>query len=239
MPAKTKETPKYRTPLEPAPSALDRLAEAYAWTRTHSRALTVGTLALGLALASAVYYVHYTRDLEAAAAVALEQPRASVQSGNTNLALNDLRQFLAQYGSTRLAREARVMLATVLLQAGQPREAYREVRDVASKTDDPVGARAALVAGAALEAAGDTAAAIRHYLAIADRLNMTFQKRDALAAAARLQELAGDYDGAAQTYARIVQLLDAEAVERPYYEMRLAEMRTRAGIRAGVQSGSN
>jgi tetratricopeptide (TPR) repeat protein len=233
-----KSAPKYRSPLDSDPGVVERILAAHAWLREHSRAVTVGAVGLLLLVAAGLYYLDYRRDLESAAAVELAQVEETVESGNTTLAISDLQRFLAQYGSTRRAREARVMLGRMLIQAGRPREALDAVSQLATQPEDPVAARAALLAGAAYQASGDTIGAIRHYLAIAERLPMDYQRREALASAARLQEMRGDYAGAAATYARLVEIVPEESVERPLYEMRLAEMRARARAE-GAQSAAN
>lgn len=223
------QQPKAKSPLQPQPSFAQRVLAAYAWARVHSRPVLVGGGALALLTAASVYYLSYRRQLEAAASVELAQVRETVFAGNTNLAIADLQRFLAQYGETEHAREARVMLAVLLIRAGQPEEAREVVQRVARNPgSDPVAARAGFVMGAALEASGDTAAAIEHYLALASALEMGFQKREALASAGRLQAARKDFPGAAATYRMLLSLTPETSVERSIYAMRLAEATTAA-----------
>lgn len=225
----TKPRPQYRSPLEGETGWIERVLAVQAWIRQHARALSIGVAGFVLLAAVTLYYLDYRSDVEGSASVQLARARETVQSGNTTLAITDLQRFLAQYGSTRAAREARVMLGTLFIQTGRPQEALDAIADLAAKPGEgPVAARAALVAGAAYQAKGDSTAAIQHYLRIADGLRMDYQRRDALASAARLQTLTGDFRGAAATYSRLVQLAPEESVERPLYEMRLAEVQARA-----------
>ena len=61
-------------------------------------------------------------------------------------------------------------------------------------------------------------------LRLADRSELDFQIRDALAAAARIRGSQGDAAGAAELYRRILGALDENAPERGMFEMRLAEL---------------
>lgn len=228
-----KKTPTAQSPFEPDRGILDTLLDAHAWLRAHRRALAVGGVGLAILAAATLYYVDYRRDLETAAAVELTRISKTVASGNTSLAINDLEQFLAHYGSADAAREAHVMLASALLRINRPQDAIETVSEIARNPGtDPVAARAAALIGAALEIQGDTAGAIRHYLAIAEKLPMDFMRREALAAGARLQASSGDYAAAAATYRRLLEMVPEESVERPLYEMELAEMETRARFEA-------
>ena len=220
-----------KSPFETDHGVLEQLLEAHAWVKAHSRSVISGTVAVGLLLAAGLYYRNYVHDLQASALVELERVRETVAGGNTSLAINDLQRFLAQYGSTKAAREARVMLATELLRVNRPQEAIETVSDLTQKPrESPLAARAALLTGAALEAQGDTAAAIQHYLRVADQMPMDYLKQDALSSAARLQALRGDYAAAAATYKRLRELVPEESVERPLYELRGAEMEARARV---------
>ncbi len=227
-------TKKFTTPLEAEDSLAERAITLYQWARDHARALLVAGVALTLLVVAAVYYVDYRRDLEASAAVELEKARTAVSSGNTTLAINDLQRFLSQYGDTDHAREARVMIAALLIQTARPGDALEEIRKIRDVPgSDPIGARAALIAGAALEAMGDTLTAVNHYLRIAEQLRMQLHQREALAAAARLQHDRGDYEGAAASYRKLLTVLPEQSVEHQYYQMRLAEALAQA--RAGSQ----
>lgn len=219
-------------PFESDHGVLEQLLEAHAWIQAHSRAVIAGAVGLGLIAAAGVYYFGYTREIESSALLELERVRETVASGNTSLAINDLQRFLTQYGSTNAAREGRLMLASEFLKANRPQEAIETVSELAQgPARGPLAARAALLAGAAMQTQGDTAAAIQHYLRIADRLPMDYLKQEALASAARLQDLHGDYAAAAGTYRKLLEIIPEESVERPVYEVRLAEMEARA--RAG------
>lgn len=218
-----------RSPFETDHGILEQLLEAHAWVKAHSRSVITASVTLGLLLAAGLYYRNYVHDLQAAALVELERVRETVASGNTSLAINDLQRFLAQYDATKAAREARLMLATELLKVNRPQEAIEAVSELAQRPGNgPLAARAALLVGAAMQAQGDTVGAIQHYLSYADRMPMDYLKQDALGAAARLQAFKGEYAAAAATYKRLLELVPEESVDRPIYELRIAEMEARA-----------
>jgi hypothetical protein len=95
---------------------------------------------------------------------------------------------------------------------------------MASSPRDPLELQAASLLGVAYEQdkRWDDAEAV--YLRIADRSELDFQVRDALAAAARIREQRGNDAGAAELYRRILANMDPNAQNRGLYEMRLAEV---------------
>ena len=63
------------------------------------------------------------------------------------------------------------------------------------------------------------------YLRIADRSDLDFQVRDALAAAARIRRTQGDPEGAVALYERLLDRLGEDDPQRGLYEMRIEEIR--------------
>ena len=61
------------------------------------------------------------------------------------------------------------------------------------------------------------------YLAVSEAATLDFERRDALADAARARARSGDHAGAADLYRQILEDLDETHYERGLYEMRLAE----------------
>ena len=64
------------------------------------------------------------------------------------------------------------------------------------------------------------------YLSIANRSELDFQVRDALASAARIRSAQGDNEGAIELYEQVLGELDDNAPERGQYEMRIQEIRS-------------
>lgn len=216
--------------VEPDDIVLARALEFSNWARANVR-LVVSVAVVVLALIAALLWWRADRAARAErAAMEFMQLEQTVASGNAELAARDLEQFTQRFAGTDYAEEATVMLGTLRLQTGQPAAAIEAVDDLAARPGRSLlAANAAMLHAAAQHAAGQTDAAIATYLRVADAAEMEFQRVEALAAAARLRTETGDHAGAAELYARAVELSEAGSTDRTLYEMRRAEAEARAG----------
>lgn len=221
-------TRAHRAPTEPDDVFTTRVVEFALWARKHVRLLGIAALAVVLVLAGALYYRSYQRTLRDQAAAQLNEVRATASSGNRQLAIRDLENFLKRFDGTPAADEARVVLAEVFLADGNPDKAIETARPLASDLDEPLGVTAAFLVASAHEAKNQAGEAEQLYLRIADRAQLAHQKRDALAAAARIRMDRGDAAGAAQLYERILESLSVTNPDRAIYEVRLGEARALA-----------
>ncbi|HUG41008.1 MAG TPA: tetratricopeptide repeat protein [Longimicrobiales bacterium] len=199
-----------------------------AWARKHQRTLSIAVVAVILLVAGFLYYVNYQRTLETQATQRFTELQGTIASGNFQLAIRDLQGFVDRFGSTEAGRQARLVLAEILLQEGQARRAGEVLGTLAEDVDEPLGMAAARVQAAAFEAVGDHEQAIRLYLRIADAARFPFQARESLADAARVRLQNGDADAAADLYERVLGTFDTDEAGRGYFEMWLAEARARA-----------
>ena len=87
-----------------------------------------------------------------------------------------------------------------------------------------MGVQSAFLLGAAYEDEGRFEEAERTYMAIANRADLNFQLRDALAHAARLRRRMGNLAGAAELYEEVLTILQ-DGADRSVFELRLAEVR--------------
>jgi len=194
------------------------------WARSNQQILTVLGIVAVLAVAAGLYYRNYRSTLVQQAANQLEQIQQSVALQDTQGAKDQLAVFLDRFGSTPYAGEARMLLGELYLESGDPQQAAAVLEPMASSPRDPLELQAASLLGVAYEQDKRWADAEATYLRIADRSDLDFQVRDALAAAARIREQQGDDAGAAELYRRILAGMDANAQNRGLYEMRLAEV---------------
>jgi tetratricopeptide (TPR) repeat protein len=212
--------------------------ETTAWARTHSRPLITGGIAV-LAAAALVFFFVRSRASKLEQAT---QQIAAVQrvaaSGNNQLAIKDLEQYLSRFGGTPPAEEARLLLARALLQEGQPQRAIETLRSQARNLDRVTGVNAAFLLAAAHEAAGERERAEQVYLSIADRAELLFQKQEALDNAARLRLEQGNPAGATQLYDRILTLTPETDGSRQVYELRAGEARAAAASRTAAPPGN-
>lgn len=200
--------------------------ESTAWARQHARTLVIAAVAIAALLIGFLVYRSYSTAKEAGAITALNDLRTTLASGNLQLALRDGEALLAQYGGTEAADEARLLLGELYLQANQPAQATQVLRPLAGDVDAPLGFNAAMLAGAAQEAAGQKEQAVQTFSRIGAEGRFLYQQIAGYEEAARIQTETGDVAAATATYQRILDLMDETAPERTFYEMRLAELAT-------------
>ena len=208
---------------------LARALEFSAWAKRNARmviaATVVGAVVIGLVL---WYSLFYQPQRAEKASIQLMQVEQNVLAGNATLAERDLTDFIRRFDGTVQADEARLMLARQYLEAGAAQKAIPVLRAVDQGLKTPVGAQARLLLGGALGQAGQREEAVRTYLEVADGARADFYRQEALSDAALLQQQAGDFQGAAELWRRLVAMTEEDSAERAVYEMRLAEAEGRA-----------
>lgn len=199
-----------------------------AWAQHNTRALIFAVIAVAIFAGGVLYYRDYRSRVNQAAANDLRTLESQVQSDGGPQAIDGLRSFLTQFGGTRYAREARVLLAQQLLEQGRAADAIGPAQMAAKDLGkDPVATRAALLLAAAQEEAGDTAAAIQVYERIGARAQLTSEKAQGLEGAARLLAASGQVTGAIDMYDKLIALMPEESPRRGVYAMRKAELEAR------------
>jgi predicted negative regulator of RcsB-dependent stress response len=223
---------------KPAPEPDDKfifaVEQTATWARAHSRELIIGAVVLIVVIAAGLYYWESQRRVEAEAATRLTEVQQTVMTGNAPLAIRDLQTYLNTFGGTSAAREARIMLADLLLTQERPQDAITALGRLPRDLDEPVGIAAAQILAAAQESMGDHDAALDTYQRIARNARFQFQRREALSDAARLALDTGRADLAADLYDRLIQTFEAEDPSRGYYEMWRAEALARAARGVGT-----
>jgi predicted negative regulator of RcsB-dependent stress response len=224
--AKRPKTPT-RT-LEPAAATDDvfvaRVFEASTWAQKNSQLLILAGITLLLLLGGAVYYASYKRDLNRQAIAELERVQSVVASAALPAdAEVELIRYMERFGGTRHAAEAELMLAQLQLRGGKAAQAVVTLEDFPRSGSDPLGLQARTLLGRAHEELGQYQEAEREYMAVADAAELDFERRDALADAARARSRSGNHAGAAELYRQILEGLDDAHYERGLFEMRLAE----------------
>lgn len=195
------------------------------WASQHRQALVGIGVAVVVAVAGGLYWKSYQDSLLQQATQELVTIQQTVALGDPEQAKADLQFYLQRFGNTRSAEEARLLLGQLELQTGNPAGAVAILADLAGRRT-PLGMQATFLLAAAHEEAGDAAEAERMYLSVANRSDMSFLVRDALAQAARIRMEGGDYLGAAALYEEVLTYFEDGDPERQVYEMRLAEART-------------
>lgn len=228
----------HRPPAADDDAFVAGVLETTAWAKTHRRALVFGGIGI-IAAALFLFLFFTTRSAKREQAMAqLTQVRGTSLSGNNQLAIRELEQYVASYGGTPPAAEARLLLARAYLDGGQVDRAIETIARQARDVDNVVGVNAAFLLAAAHETAQQYQRAEEVYLRVADRAEYLFQKQEALDNAARLRIEQGDAAGAAQLYERILTITPITDGNRQVFELRAGEARAAAAAATGASGRS-
>ena len=207
-----------------------RVLETSVWAKQNSRILVIGGIVAAVVIIGLFYFVTSRRAEHEQAAAQLTQVRSVALSGNSQLAIRELEQFLARFGGTPSADEARLMLGRAYVDAGQIQQARDAVEPLAGNLRSGLGMNAALLMATIHEMAQEPHRAQEIYLRIADDGRFLFQRQDALDNAARLSLQRGDAAGAADLYQRLLDITPSSNTERPVFELRLGEALALAAV---------
>lgn len=212
----------------PDDTLTERLLQLVLWSKAHLRALITGLVVVVVGFLALTYALNMREARRVQAMLRLEEVRLTVLSGNHSLAIRDLEELINLFSGTPAADEARLLLAQSALAESQAEKAIEVLTPLASSNDKDLGPAASFLLAAAYEQHGDPAKAATTYLGIADRSELSYQRRDALQQAARVREAQGDAAGAVEIYQRLLGETAAESPERGVVELRLAEAKARA-----------
>lgn len=199
-----------------------------AFIQKNRNPVLIGAAAILAVAAGSVWFIASQRSLEQTAQARLAQVQQSVASGNTQLAVQDLQAFLGTFGSTAAADQARLVLAGILIHEDRAEEAIDALQDLPDRITSPFGVAAARLRASALETLGRYQEAAAAYQRIARDARFPYERRQALADAARVNLQHDDPAAAAALYQQVLDTFDDQEAGRGYYEMWLAEARAAA-----------
>jgi len=198
--------------------------EATNWARKHQTVLTLGVVLVVLGVGALVYYGRFRDTLSLQAAAQLEELQLRMDAGDNVGVRSDLQLFIERFAGTPSEGEARIALAQVAAGLDEPEIAVEALAPLARDIGNPLGAQAAAMLAAVYEDAGNRDDARQLYLRLADRAQLGFQVREALAAAARLARESGDPAAALALYDRLLDEMEDDEIGRGEIEMRRAEV---------------
>jgi predicted negative regulator of RcsB-dependent stress response len=207
-----------------------RVLETSAWAKQNSRMLVIGGIVAAVVIIGTFYFVASRRTEYAQAASQLTQVRAVALSGNDQLAIRELEQFISRFGGTPSADEARLMLGRAYLDAGRVQQAQDIVQPLARDLRAGLGFNAALLMASTYEAAQEPHRAEELFLRLADEARFLFQRQDAIDNAARIRLQRADAAGAVELYQRLLDITPESNTERPIFELRLGEALALAAV---------
>ncbi|MGH7528787.1 MAG: tetratricopeptide repeat protein [Gemmatimonadales bacterium] len=192
------------TPARPATEGEAFPAQVIGWVRAHRRIATWIVTALVLGVGLLVWTVWSNRRSEVIARRELQGARFAWESQNLPLAASELARIVANYAGTNAAEEARILLAQVRLQQGQPQQAVDALLEFVSGASDAYAAKAYGLLAAAYENLGKPREAASAYQEAASRARMPFLKAQMLADAGRAWRAAADTTRAIAAYRRVI-----------------------------------
>ena len=199
--------------------------DAGTWAKKNQSRLTAGIVALVVVLAGAWYWLNYSSSLEDRALVELEQIQNTLSLGDAETSKVALAQFLEAFGGTAVGDEARLTLAQLYLETDQAGQALATLAG-GGGINSPLGPQIFTLRARAFEAQDRLDEAEEAYLDVADAVDISFLKQQALSDAARIRASQGDAQGAIALYDRILADLEVSDPTRGEFEMRKAELET-------------
>jgi len=206
------------------------VAESTVWARQNQRLLTIVGVVVIVAAAALLYYRNWHKNHVEQASYELNTVRQSVIQGNHQLAIRDLKQYLAKFGDTPAGDEARVLLAQVQMEENQGAAAVNTIKPLAGNPAKGEGATAGLLLGAAYESAKQLDKAEEAYASVGAKARFGFEKREGYERAADVAAERGNTAKAAEYYQKAMETLPKDSPDRQIYTMRLAEVQA-AGAR--------
>lgn len=201
------------------------VSESTIWAQQNQRILTIVGIVLVLGVAAGLYYKNWRAKHLNDAAEQLNIARSTVMQGNHQLAMRDLKQYIAKFGDTPAGDEARLMLAQVQMEEGQPQAAIATIKPLAGDPRNSEGVSAALMLGAAYEAAKQLDKAEETYANVGAKARFAFEKREGFDRAAAVALARNNPAKVAGYYEKALATMKRDDEERPLYEMRIAEVR--------------
>ncbi len=223
-----KEDPKdVRAPQGTVDDAFtSRILLSVAWAQRNTQTLVLSLVAVVVLVVGSIWFFGQRAGTYAEAAIQLEQVQSVAATADAGEAVAELERYLARFGNTPYGIEARLVLGEIHLGEGNVEAAIEALRPVAPSFRDPLRLQATFLLAVAYESGERWSDAIGVYRDLADRAEMTFQRREAKEGLARAHLANGDTASAADAYRALVAEFSAEedATARGYFEMRLHEL---------------
>lgn len=226
--AKKKGTTPSRTHNRPKGNEDDaftaRVLELVAWSRQNTQLAILGLVAIVVIAGGTLYYLSQRSQQLEEAATQLESIQQVAATAPVPEAAAEIESYLVRFGGTPYGIEARLLLAELHLQNGNPTPAIETLLEVAPAYGGSLELQATSLLAVAYEEAErwDDAQAV--YEELMDRSEFSFQRREAGEGLARVLLAEGDSAAAAEEFRALIELEDEESPLRSYFQMRLAEL---------------
>lgn len=215
--------------LHPDDAMALRAAALSEWAKRNARIIIGLSVLAVLVVGGLLVWGYQKNQREARAAQELlelrQNPAVATAAGS-----REVENFIRQYDGTMEADEARLMLAELRMNAGNPRGAVTELTGLAG-SGSTLAPQAGMMLGSAYAQAGDRPAAIRAYEQAGEKSRLRYQRFEALGQAALQHEVGGNFAAAAEIYRRLLADAEPNSQQATVVEMRMTEALARAAGR--------
>ena len=194
------------------------------WVNENLRPVLVGGAGFAMVVVGIVYYMNFQASVRDQAASELATLRMTAT--DPEMLVLDLEAYVERFDGVAAANEGRLLLARTYLDTGRSVEAAEVASSISEAPDRPVGLAARTLLASAQEASGDAEAALETWEALGETARFAFQRREALASAARILAALGRLQEAETIFATIAEeAAQEDPVEAGVYRLRLGEIK--------------
>ena len=198
-----------------------------AWAQRNTQTLIIGVVTLVVLVVGSIWFFGQRAGTYEEAALQLEQVQQIAATAAPEEAAAEIERYLVRYGNTPYGIEARLVLAELHLEQGDPAAAIEALRPVAPGFRDPLRLQATFLLAVAFEQAEQWGDAVQVYSDLADRAEMNFQRQEATEGLGRAHLAAGDTAAAVAAFQRLAAEFEEGDPVRGYFQMRLQELGSR------------
>ncbi len=194
------------------------------WVNENLRPVLVGGAGFAMVVVGIVYYMNFQASVRDQAASELATLRMTAT--DPEMLVLDLEAYVERFDGVAAANEGRLLLARTYLDTGRSVEAAEVASSITEAPDRPVGLAARTLLASAQEASGDAEAALETWETLGETARFAFQRREALASAARILAALGRLQEAETIFATIAEeAAQEDPVEAGVYRLRLGEIK--------------
>jgi TolA-binding protein len=176
------------------------------WVKEHTREVAFGAGAIVILVVAGWLYVTSEARKQVFASQALTQARSDAEAGNLPLAASDLSRIIDQYGGSKAADEARILLDQIRLIQGQTSTAVTDLQSFVQKSHPKyVLTSAWALLGGGLEEQHKYKDAAQAYRRASEEAPHDFLKAQYLLDVGRTLAIVGDSAASRAAYAEVIE----------------------------------